>query len=158
MTNARDLKPTRYTKTTWDSHPASFLNAPRRDGVGGQGETSQHNKQSRRGQGGQGRTSAMENMDHPWKARCIWVLLGVGEAGALLEVGRPSCKPRHVSSGILRRVSGRASKRRRWRLPVSRRAYSKAPADKHRSAAHTEQRFSMAHVSFEWQDPVKSFL
>ena len=80
--------------------------------------------------------------------------LGSGRRAAFLGVGRPSCKPRHVSSGILRRVRGRVSRRRRWRLPVSSQAYSKAPADKHRSAAHTEQRFSMAHVSFEWQDPL----
>ena len=40
------------------------------------------------------------------------------------------------------------SRRCRYRLPVSRRARSKAPADKHRSAAHTEQRFIMAHREF----------
>jgi hypothetical protein len=100
-TNARALKPAGYTKTTWDRHPASFLNAPRRGGVGDQGETNQHNKQSRRGQGGQGKTSAMDNVDHPWKARCIWVLLGVGEAGGPPCVGAAllqtkACKQRSV--------------------------------------------------------------
>ena len=39
-------------------------------------------------------------------------------------------------------------RRCRCRLPVSRRAHSKDPADKHRSAAHTEQRFIMAHREF----------
>ena len=72
--------------------------------MGDQGETNQHNNQSRRGQGGQGKTSAMDNVDHPWKARCIWVLLEVGEEGGSPCVGAAllqtkTCKQRSVGGG-----------------------------------------------------------
>ena len=99
-TNARALKPAGYTKTTWDRHPASFLNAPRRVGWVTKAKRTSITSNQDAGKADKAKQVQWTTWTIRGRRGASGSSLGSGRKVALLALGWPSCKPRHVSSGV----------------------------------------------------------
>ena len=146
-TNARALKPAGYTKTTWDRHPASFLNAPRRVGWVTKAKRTSITSNQDAGKADKAKQVQWTTWTIRGRRGASGSSLGSGRKVTLLALGWPSCKPRHVSSGMWA-GEGAGQQTSPVAIAGQQTGSFKDSCRKHRSAAHTEQRFIMAHREF----------